>query len=161
MFSACRFTSTNCSPRAKILFGLNDAYVTNKTNSTNKSPHNWLFVLNQLKSYQESTWTPLQHTDYKALTLTCRLARFFWLLKATSAAVAASNQMPLISNGLNNVLKHPNLLFEFLFLLLKESTHTGKLYLQNFIMLQTMTSRYIDTQLLLCVYVHLWVFVCV
>lgn len=30
-----------------------------------------------------------------------------------------------------------------------------------FIMLQTMTSRYIDTQLLLCVYVHLWVYVCV
>lgn len=28
-----------------------------------------------------------------------------------------------------------------------------------FIMLQTMTSRYIDTQLLLCVYVHLWVYV--
>lgn len=50
MFSACRFTSTNCSPRAKILFGLNDAHVTNKTNSTNKSLHNWLFVLNQLKS---------------------------------------------------------------------------------------------------------------
>lgn len=34
------------------------------------------------------------------------------------------------------------------------------LYLQNFIMLQTMTSRYIDTQLSLCVYVHLWVCEC-
>lgn len=44
----------------------------------------------------------------------------------------------------------------------KAHTHLHLIFTEfYFIMLQTMTSRYIDTQLLLCVYVHLWVYVCV
>ena len=44
----------------------------------------------------------------------------------------------------------------------KAHTHFHLIFTEfYFIMLQTMTSRYIDTQLLLCVYVHLWVYVCV
>lgn len=44
----------------------------------------------------------------------------------------------------------------------QKKAHTNSLLIFTefyFIMLQTMTSRYIDTQLLLCVYVRLWVYV--
>lgn len=44
----------------------------------------------------------------------------------------------------------------------KKSTHTFPSYIYRILFhYVAMTSRYIDTQLLLCVYVHLWVYVCV